>query len=666
LIILGLNFGHDAAAAVIRDGRVVSYVLRERHARIKHAMTLQVETIETALAAAGVAWSDVDFCAITSTQDVELVIDDGKRFQISFAAHDRHREVACAFGDFLAAQEIDPATMQRGQLMKLVYGTFEPNDPRAYNARLYRIYFPEHATRSAGDFGTFGWIDHYFTALNWTEQGLDEIAANDWSGVMREESLRLGSHLPVSVTLDGKTLPGFLVAHHSAHAASVYYQSGYRDAGIVTHDGFSYGADMLSGMLFRGEGNRIYPIVPHRLFLGAQYDAVGLSLKLGDVGPAGKLMGLAAYGQPRFFDHAFVGNWFDVKRRGLSTAWWEHCVRSAQDSGYDTKPLGDRSNMTAPVNIDIAASTQKLFEETALLTVHTLQKMMKRAGLRSSNLCLSGGTALNCPANGRIHREGPFPNVFVEPGCDDSGIAIGAALFLYHNVMDKPLAGVANDSSLAYLGVPRTSEAIDAALKAAGDDIQITRCNDAAREAAEAIASDKVIAWFEGRSEIGPRALGHRSLLADPRPGHNWPRLNRIKGRETWRPFAPAVLAEKAHEWFRGTPLPSPHMLFTGQVNSTEVPAITHVDGSSRIQTVDRSAGRFHDVIRHFGDRTGVPVVLNTSFNGPGEPIVETVQQAIAFLLRTELDELYIDGHRIVRAPRVAVKTFPASTRTSV
>jgi carbamoyltransferase len=163
------------------------------------------------------------------------------------------------------------------------------------------------------------------------------------------------------------------------------------------------------------------------------------------------------------------------------------------------------------------------------------------------------------------------------------------------------------------------------------------------------LADDKVIGWFEGRSEIGPRALGHRSILADPRKAENWQRVNEIKQRETWRPFAPAVLAEHARDWFDSIPLPSPHMLYTAQVKSDAVPAITHTDKSARIQTVDASAGAFHDVLRAFHERTGIPMVLNTSFNGPGEPIVESPMDAIRFFVGSSLEALYLEGRRITR-----------------
>jgi carbamoyltransferase len=275
---------------------------------------------------------------------------------------------------------------------------------------------------------------------------------------------------------------------------------------------------------------------------------------------------------------------------------------------------------------------------------------MTRLGRRTENLCLSGGCALNCPSNSRIFREGRFRRLFVEPGCEDSGLAVGAASWLCHNILDQPRPARTTDAAAtAYLGIEITGDDIGAALDAAGETIEVTICEDAAAAAAADLQEDRVIGWFEGRSEIGPRALGHRSILADPRPAANWARVNALKGREAWRPFAPAVLASEAKNWFMGLPESSPYMLFTGSVRSNALPAITHIDGTARVQTVEPSCGEFFRVIECFFAGTGVPVVLNTSFNGPGEPIVETPQDALRFLLHSTLDALYIGGRRVTR-----------------
>jgi carbamoyltransferase len=321
--------------------------------------------------------------------------------------------------------------------------------------------------------------------------------------------------------------------------------------------------------------------------------------------------------------------------------------------GYDGTAINDMARITAPVNADIAASTQKVFEETMLLAAEALHGIVLRLGAATANLCYAGGTALNCPANSRLYRESPFGQVFIEPHTDDSGLALGAALWLYHNVLDQPLPGrQGNNAAEAvdpYYGCTYTDTDVVSAFGNFTGKIRFEKRADWVELAAKDIADDKIIAWFEGGSEIGPRALGHRSILANATRAGNWQKVNAVKSREAWRPFAPAVLLSEADKWFRGAPPKSPHMLFTAQVLSTAVPAITHVDGSARLQTVDESCGAFFALLQYVHRDTGVPMVLNTSFNGRGEPIVETPQDALAFLVKTKLDALYIEGYRVTR-----------------
>jgi carbamoyltransferase len=643
--ILGLHFGHDAAVCVLRDGHIASYVMRERHARIKHAISLEFKTIQAAMDAANLRWDEIDYCAITSTQNVELIIDDPAGFSVALRNHPGHR-APCSFTDHAQARDRVLNSLLSHSLMDIFYNPAFAKSPLRHQ---YRKAFPEHQSRRPEDFTRFGMLDEFTEGSLWSGAGLAQIAATDFSKILDSDTARHGFHYPVTVNLAGHELPGFFIAHHMAHAASSYYQSGADQAAILTHDGFAHGFGYLSGLYFWGEGNRITPLAPHYLSLGGLYDFVGTVLGLGHEGPAGKLMGLAGYGQPRFYDPRFVGNQYDWRAAGISNrTWLDHCLEQARGLGYDAQAFGVPSRICEPINVDLAASTQKLFEETYLLAAKTLHQALAATGRRSDVLCLSGGCALNCPSNSRLFREGPFRKLFVEPGCDDSGLAIGAAAWLYHNVLDQPVPPRAGYAS-PYLGLPISTDAIQAALDAAGAAIQFTACPDSAEAAAADLAEDRIIGWFEGRSEIGPRALGHRSILADPRRGANWSRVNALKGREAWRPFAPAVLESEAENWFEGMPLPSPYMLFTGTVRSSELPAITHADGSARIQTVDPSCGEFSRLVEQFFAKTGVPVVLNTSFNGPGEPIVESPQDALRFLANSRLDALYIGGMRVTR-----------------
>jgi carbamoyltransferase len=647
MVILGLHFGHDAGVAVLRDGALLAYVMRERHSRIKHAISLEFETIELALSQAGLTLAEVDHCAITSTQSIELIIDAPERFSVTMQRHPLDA-IPSLLVEMVEKLNVPLSSLHCASLLSFLY---DPAHRGTLQYNLYREFFPEHEGRQREYFRPIPWVDQYIGLGHWHGMGLAALAASNPAAQLDGQPLCHGYHLPVSVVLDGHSIPGTFVSHHMAHAASSYYASRFAQAAILTHDGFCNGEGDLSGLFAMGRGHRIFPLAPHHLAMGAFYELVGVALNLGPTGAPGKLMGLASYGQPRFFDPAYVGNWHDWQARGVSLASWsDHCLKLASQMGYDLAPLADRSQMTEAVNADIAASVQKVFEESMLLATDSLAKMLSNANAATSNLCLAGGCALNCPTNTRLANESRFTQLYVPPGCDDSGLPVGAALFLYHTLLDQPRDPSAIPSlANPYPGRSFSADQVDAALLAAGEAIVYTRCEDAPGQAAAELAAGAVIGWYDGGSEIGPRALGHRSILADPRHAEHWKGVNQIKRRESWRPFAPAVLAEHAADWFRGTPLPSPYMLFTATVRTAELPAITHADGSARIQTVDVTCGRFHQLLTCFHELTDVPVLLNTSFNGPGEPIVESPADALRCFLQSELNALYLHGFRVVK-----------------
>ncbi|HWN72154.1 MAG TPA: carbamoyltransferase C-terminal domain-containing protein [Haliangium sp.] len=646
--ILGLHFGHDAAATVVSNGRVVAYVLRERHARIKHAVSLDIATIDRALREAGIDVRDIDRCALSSTQGVELIIDDPAALAIEIGGQ-ASPDLPCPAEQALTAQGTPIAGRLSHALLDSIYGEAQRG---SWLREAWLSMFPEHKTRRREELAAVGWLDNFVTRDVW-EQGrtLADLAA---ARAEISDELKLGFHVAASVQLHGRTIPAYLIHHHLAHAASSYYASGFDEAAILTHDGYSDGLSYHSGMFYYAKGPHIFPLGPNHLTLGGLYDRVGVHLGLGVTGPAGKLMGLAGYGKPRFFDARFVGNFHDHAARfksDIASAWLYHCVKQARHMGYDMTHYQDPAHATDPINADIAASTQKLFEEIRLRAIEALYGSLQLGRLYTPNLCLSGGTALNCPSNTKVLNEGPFRHVYVEPACDDGGLAIGAALALYHSLYGNPLIERSEHFS-PYLGVSYGEDEVLRALHGAGGAISHERCQAPGKRAAEDLGQNRVIGWFEGSSEAGPRALGHRSVLADPTRADNWPRVNLLKGREMWRPLAPAVLAEEAGAWFSEAPTPSPYMLFNARVRSSRLPAVTHVDGTARIQTVDPSCGEYYRVIRHFFELTGVPVVMNTSFNGPGEPIVETPAEALRFFMSTELDALYLDGYRVTRMPR--------------
>jgi len=468
-----------------------------------------------------------------------------------------------------------------------------------------------------------------------------------------------GFHYPATATLYGKSMPCYIVNHHACHAASSYYCSRSNNSAVFTADGGAGG--MRGGWFFHGIGHQVQPLAPHHLEIGGLYSQTSRSiLKLGG-SPDGKMMGLAPYGKPTLFSDEFCGNAADFtalqnagkfpKSEEFRYAWHEHLLQKAKDAGYDMSELGNQEKILEPVNADIAATLQHILEITVLRAAGSLKRLMTELGTDADTLCLAGGSMLNCPSNTNIYNASLFENVFVPPFTDDSGCAIGAGLWVYHNLLSQPVTREPGDLPVTpYLGNHTKEGTIEQSLKGK-EQFQSCKVENLGNSVATDLMEDKVIAFFNGRSEIGPRALGNRTLISDPRKAENWERVNRLKTRELWRPFAPAILKEHFDLYFKNGPDDSPYMLFNSTVLENNIPAVTHVDNTSRVQTVTSENGEFHEVIQSFYEMSNCPVVMNTSFNGPGEPIMETPDQALAFLEKAE-DEvvLYMDGWRVTKS----------------
>jgi carbamoyltransferase len=448
------------------------------------------------------------------------------------------------------------------------------------------------------------------------------------------------------------------VEHHQAHVASAFFASPFDEAAILSVDGFG---DFASTMLAEGRGSS-FEVLERVLFphsLGIFYTAVTQWLGFPNYGDEGKVMGLAPYGTPRFLDEMRVivrpkGDVFELDldyfrhhREGVDMTW---------DAGTPTigtlfsdrmeeafgPARGPDEELTA-LHEDVAASLQAVLEESYL---HLVDALWQRTKI--PNICLAGGVALNAVANGRIRPETQFEEVFVQPAAGDSGIAVGSALYVWHQELGRPRGSAMEH---AYWG-PEYSEAECAAALAAGG-LEAERLDDEALFAyvAERIAEGDVVGWFQGRMEYGPRALGHRSIVADPRREDIKDVLNaRIKQREPFRPFAPSILAGSTGEWFEQD-YTSPYMVlvYKTRIDKRElIPGVNHVDDTGRVQTVTEEASpRFYRLIEAFERVTGVPILLNTSFN-ENEPIVMTPQHAVETFQKTRMDLLVL-GNSVVR-----------------
>jgi carbamoyltransferase len=461
------------------------------------------------------------------------------------------------------------------------------------------------------------------------------------------------------------------VEHHQAHLASTFFVSPFEQAALLSADGLG---DFASTMWATGEGNRmrIHGSVAFPHSLGIYYTAITQYLGFWKFGDEYKVMGLGAYGEPAHLpefrhilrSHGPLGfrlglEYFNHHREGAEMSWRESDKTPVIGKLF-TSLLEERLGATRPVNapvekkhMNMAATLQARLEEVLFENLNALHA---RTGHKA--LCLAGGVAFNCLANGKIFERTPFERVFVQPAAGDAGLAIGAAYHVHHQTLGRPREFVMKHS---YWGPGYSPAEIRTAIEQSGlpsSGLEVAELpeEELVKAAARRIAAGDVLGWFAGRAEWGPRALGNRSILADPRRAEMKDVLNRrIKHRELFRPFAPSILAESSGEFFEHSH-PSPFMTFAFRVRAEKRSALsapTHVDGTGRLQTVEREANpRYWQLLREFGNLTGVPAVVNTSFND-NEPIVCRPQEAIECFLRTRMDTLVL-GNFLIRRPASA------------
>ena len=450
------------------------------------------------------------------------------------------------------------------------------------------------------------------------------------------------------------------VEHHRAHLASAFFASPFEEAAIVSVDGFG---DFSSAMWGTGRANSMHVRAsvqfPHSL--GLFYTAFTQLLGFPKYGDEYKMMGLAAYGEPIFAGQVRNVVKTDGGQCRLNLDYFTHHTHGVAMTWEGGSPVvgnvfsrkmievfgapREANTELLQVHRDLAASVQLVFEENYF-------KLLNHVGnaTKQKKLCLAGGVALNCAANGKIFDKTDFKDVYVQPAANDSGTSIGAALFVWHEVLQRPREFVMRH---AYYGPQSSDREIRDELDGAGATYHRLSGIDLLNRTAEAIADGNIVGWFQGRMEFGPRALGNRSILADPRRKDMKDILNkRIKYREPFRPFCPSVLAEAAGDFFE-TSYPAPFMVMAYKIKParrSEIPAVTHADGTGRLQTVERDANPLYwSLIHRFGEITGVPLLLNTSFN-ENEPIVYSPAQALDCFLRTNMDVLAVGSYFLLKS----------------
>jgi len=443
-------------------------------------------------------------------------------------------------------------------------------------------------------------------------------------------------------------------SHHMSHAAYAYYTSGFNEAAIITIDGVGEWTTTSYG---RAKENKIELFKdirwPHSLglFYSAFTYFLGFQVNEGEY----KLMGLASYGKPKFYD-LILKELIDVKKDGsfkLNMKYfaftYDKVMTNKKFAELFGIPVKAENEKFEQIHFDLGASVQKVLEEILLLIVNQVHKQTKE-----KNLCLGGGVALNGVANSKILKEGPFEQIHIPPSPGDAGSAIGCAQYSYFTHFGKKLNSLETNYRIknnVYLGPQYSNSEIKEFLVDNNINFQFFERNELLEKTANLIAKENVVGWFQGKMEWGPRALGNRSILADPRNEDMKNILNeKIKHRESFRPFAPSIMKEHTSEYF-DTNIESPYMLLVTKVKEPEkIPAVTHVDGTGRIQTVSRKTNElYYDLISKFKEITGIPVLVNTSMNVRGEPIVNTPEQAHNMLIKTDMDYLVMGNFLIKR-----------------
>jgi len=587
LRILGVSaFYHDSAAALIEDGRITACAQEERFTRKKHDAGFPDRAIEFCLSHAGTGLEDVDFVAF---------------YDKPFLKFERLLETYLAFA------------------------------PRGF--RSFNMAIPV-------------WLREKLFQKDLLRKKFREFdPAFDWKNKL------------------------LFSEHHLSHAASAFFPSPFEDAVVLTMDGVG---EWATTSVAQGHGNSLKVTkeihFPHSL--GLLYSAftyyTGFRVNSGEY----KVMGLAPYGEPEYADLIF-DNLIDLKDDGsfrLDQSYFDYCTglrmtNAKFDNLFGGPPRGE-GELLDQRHMNLAASVQAVTEEVILRITRALAK---ETGAK--NLCLAGGVALNCVANGKVLRDGAFDNIWVQPAAGDAGGALGAALAAYHLYQDQPRVdtGKGRDAMQgSYLGPAFEQPDIQERLTEAGARFTVLDDDALITETAQALARGKAVGWFQGRMEFGPRALGGRSILGDARSPDMQKTLNlRVKYRESFRPFAPSVLCEDVADWF-DIDADSPYMLMVADVTEerrramtedeqalfgidklnvprSDIPAVTHVDYSARIQTVHADTNpRYHALIKKFKDTTGCPVIVNTSFNVRGEPIVCTPEDAFHCFMGTGIEVLVV------------------------
>lgn len=651
--VMGIHLGHDTSVSIVDENGLVVSVVQERLSRIRHDYGLESITIEKALAAAEIKWEQLDSVALTCTQMMPAIVRSSDDFYFEEVRSEQipENKVSYQGRDWVTGEKVNQLIL--GEYRRQT-GSSEVMETVDLLTRTRKI-----PIETLDDLTSYQINDPLIgTADDQNPVGLIEVISRvkNYLKTNKSDSF-IGQSKRVEVTYKGISKSGRFWAHHASHAASnLAIDSSPRP--IITHDG---GLGIQSGCIWHWTGENLQLVTPHFLELGAIYDYFANNLGLGYIGGAGKLMGLASYGSKRNKNiKVLPSNYVDLNIRfgvgpnhtnGLPNfkPMWDLAIQELKLAPNELTRLGNAKLVTETGPTSIAFWIQNFVQET-----YTKLATEVFNAFSEKSLGLSGGFALNCPTNSNIFKATKKSNVIVEPHCEDGGCSIGAAILSIFELTGAiPTPKVLN-SNYAYASAEQYDDEDEDLLKlfSTFPQLEFSKPENVAKAISQLIIDDRIVAIFSGKSEIGPRALGHRSVICNPEKYSNWARVNRIKTREEWRPFAPVVLEKDCSKFFENGPASSPFMLFNYSVKErwkSKLQAITHVDGTSRVQTITDHSQPLFAILTELKNKRHIPVVMNTSFNGPGEPIIETPKEAIQLFLNSELDALSVGKYLITK-----------------
>ena len=626
MIIFSINFGHDASFAIFKDGVLIDFVEIERESRLKHHLGITIEYLNEYLSRIKLNIDSIDFICCSGTQYWGAYTSS--EIKIKYGYTDKHKKFL-PNSDLYDLSNFDFSEISGG-------GKFN------YHIEKQKIISNPSPTRKK-----WALINPILNLQSSTEDIKKVISIYEDSSSINCKLVQENFFCPLIISLDGRDIPGLYIDHHAAHANYASYYSN-SNAIIVTHDGGLAGRPYNSGGIYINYTNKpVFPLYNHKLALGHIYDSVANYIGI----DAGKLMGLSSYGKPNRHINEIVVNYISslyydqpinpqfIVGQILQSSAIDHVLREELINKFKF----ELKNLDLQRAIQAASNTQYFVQKVYSKIISEFSEKINEVDSSFKNVYTTGGFSLNCPTNTEINNSSTTLFYKPLPAVGDTGISIGSAVAFMNYLLIK--INKPKDDNKLVAAFPPSLKKYNIHLK---NENRIIKLYEMSEETTRILSNElimgKIICTFLGRSEVGPRALGHRSIIAWAGDEFNRDRINKFKGRENWRPLAPIILKDDFNTYFTGDPDESIYMLNVSKVKSDKLPAVTHVDNTARVQVLDKSELILSKILEYLKINKHVPVIINTSFNCAGEPLVETFENAVNSFITMEFDYLITEN----------------------